>query len=152
LEEILLLHGILLDTCEEKLRNPDTPLDEVLDWLRWLFSEPEKDRLAFSFFNCVRLYGWRRHHDPGRTSGSEHDFFDTLVDSNVAFRVRAIRENVRPGLNRYLTRRLRRYPAWAAEAFWSDPERWAGELERNPQWLNRRIRAQCYAGDLFSNS
>ena len=36
------------------------------------------------------------------------------------------------------------------EAFWSDPDRFAEELERNPQWINERVRRVARDGDLFA--
>jgi hypothetical protein len=123
-EEIVMLHGILFDTCEEKLKDPETPLDEVIDCLRWIFSDTRKDDFAFSFSNTLKLY--RRPN------------------------ARDIREEMQSGVKRYLAERLKRYPSWVAEAFWSDPERFADELERNPQWINESLRRQARDGDLFA--
>jgi hypothetical protein len=123
-DEIVMLHGILFDTCEEKLRDPETPLDEVLDWLRWIFSEPAKEARAFSFANCLKLY-----QRPN---------------------ARALRDDIREGLHGYLGMRLLRYPSWVAEAFWQDPERVGEQLERNPQWINETLSAQAKEGDLFA--
>jgi hypothetical protein len=117
------LHGALFDACEEQLREAETPLDEVLDCLRWILSERSKDNLAFSFSNTLKLYG--------------------RPDAQ------AIREEIQSGLKQYLAGRLRRYPAWVAEAFWADPDRFAAELERNPQWINEGVRRQGQDGDLF---
>lgn len=122
-EEIVALHGMLFDTCVEKLNDPETPLDELIEWLRWIFSEPGTENLAFSFSNTLKLY--RR--PPARE----------------------IRCEIQSGLRRYLTERLQRYPAWVAEAFWSDPDRFAGELERNPQWVNEGVRRHSRDGDMF---
>ena len=103
---------------------PETPLGEVIDCLRWIFSEPHRETEAFSFSTTLKLY--QRPHG------------------------RRVREAIRVGLKRYLSERLARYPAWVAEAFWSDPDRFAEELERNPQWINERVRRVAHDGDLFA--
>jgi hypothetical protein len=123
-EEIVMLHGILFDTCVERLNDPETPLDEVIDCLRWIFSEPGKEANAFSFSNTLRLYQ--------RPQAA------------------CVREAIQVGLARYLDERFTRYPAWVGDAFWSDPDRFADELERNPQWVNEALRRQARDGDLFA--
>ena len=123
-EELVMLHGILFDTCVERLNDPETPLDEVVDCLRWIFSDRSKEAQPFSFSNTMRLY--QRPH------------------------ARYVREVLQTGLKGYLTERLTRYPAWVSEAFWSDPDRFADELERNPQWINERVRRLARDGDLFA--
>lgn len=123
-EEVVMLHGILFDTCVEQLGDPETPLDEVIDCLRWIFSEPHRETQAFSFSTTLKLY--QRPHG------------------------RKVREAIRVGLKRYLSERLARYPAWVAEAFWGDPDRFAEELERNSQWINERVRRVAHDGDLFA--
>ena len=123
-EEVVMLHGILFDTCVERLNDPATPLDEVVDCLRWIFSDRSKETQAFSFSNTMSLY----QRPPARY----------------------LREVMQTGLKGYLTERLTRYPAWVGEAFWSDPDRFADELERNPQWINERVRRVSRDGDLFA--
>jgi len=123
-DEVVMLHGIIFDTCVERLNDPETPLDEVVDCLRWIFSDRSKEARAFSFSNTMRLY--QRPH------------------------ARYVREVLQTGLKGYLTERLARYPRWVAEAFWSDPDRFADELERNPQWINERVRRLARDGDLFA--
>lgn len=123
-EEIVMLHGILFDTCVEKLADPETPLDEVLDWLRWIFSEPGREAAPFSFMSTLRLY--QRPH------------------------ARFVREAMQAGLARYVEARLTRYPPWVSAAFWSDPDWFADELERNPQWVNETLRRHSRDGDLFA--
>ena len=123
-EEIVMLHAILFDTCVEKLNDPETPLDEVLDCLRWIFSEPGKELSPFSFVSTLKLY--QRPH------------------------ARFVREAIQAGLARYLKARLTRYPPWVAQAFWSDPDWFSGELERNPQWVNETLRRHSRGGDLFA--
>jgi hypothetical protein len=123
-EEIVMLHGILFDSCVDKLEDPETPLDEVLDCLRWIFSEPGKEAKPFSFARTLKLY--QRPH------------------------ARFVREAIQAGLARYLTARLTRYPPWVAEAFWSDPDAFAEELERNPQCVNETLRRRSRDGDLFA--
>lgn len=116
-EEIVMLHGILFDTCVDKLTDPKTPLDEVIDCLRWIFSDAGKEARPFSFSNTLRLYQRPQAH--------------------------ALREAIQRGLKSFLSRRLRRYPPWVAAAFWSDPDRFADDLESDPQWGNRALAAPC---------
>ena len=123
-EEVVMLHGILFDTCVEQLGDLETPLDEVIDCLRWIFSGSTRENQAFSFSTTLKLY--QRAHACN------------------------VREAIQVGLKRYLNERLARYPAWVAEAFWSDPDRFAEELERNPQWINERLRRVAHDGDLFA--
>jgi hypothetical protein len=123
-EEVVMLHGILFDTCVERLNDPETPLDEIVDCLRWIFSDRSKETQAFSFASTMSLY--QRPHP------------------------RYVREALQAGLKGYLTERLTRYPAWVGEAFWSDPDRFADELERNPQWINERVRRVSRDGELFA--
>jgi len=123
-DEIAMLHGVLFDTCVEKLADPETPLDEVLDCLRWIFSAPDKETAPFSFMSTLRLY--QRPH------------------------ARYVREALQTGVVRYLQARLTRYPPWVAAVFWSDPDWFASELERNPQWVNEGLRRRSRSGDLFA--
>ena len=123
-QAIVQLHAVLFDTCVDKLADPKTPLDEVIDCLRWIFSEPQKEGNAFSFTHTLRLYA-----------------------RPPADRVRGA---VQVGLKRYVEARLAQYPSWVAEAFWSDPDRFADELERNPQWVNATLRKRTKLGDLFA--
>jgi hypothetical protein len=111
---ILQLHGVLYDTCVEKLGDPETPLDEVLDWLRWVFSAPERENTAFSFISCLKLY---QRPNP-----------------------RALREAILTGVKNYLAQRLSAYPDWVAAAFWANPDWFAAQLDRHPQWLNEQLR------------
>jgi len=55
-DEIVRLHGWLLEDCG-KIADPKTPMDEVLEILLWMFTEPEKDGRPFSFATCLRLTG-----------------------------------------------------------------------------------------------
>jgi hypothetical protein len=123
-QAIVMLHGVLFDTAVEKLGDPETPLDEVIDCLRWIFSQPGKEAAPFSFATTLRLYQRPR-----------------------AWRVR---EAIQAGLARYLAARLARYPAWVAAAFWADPDHFAEALERNPQWVNDSLRRRSLHGDLFA--
>jgi hypothetical protein len=61
-----------------------------------------------------------------------------------------VRDAIQVGLANYLNERFTRYPAWVTEAFWSDPDRFAEELERNPQCVNEAVRRRSRDGDLFA--
>jgi hypothetical protein len=123
-DEIVMLHAVLFDTCVERLNDPETPLDEVIDCLRWIFSEPRREGNAFSFSNTLRLYqrpqAWR------------------------------VREAIQGGLTKYLNERFTRYPAWVGDAFWRDPDRFADELERTPQRVSEALRRRARDEDRFA--
>jgi hypothetical protein len=120
-DEIVMLHAVLFDTCVERLNDPETPLDEVIDCLRWIFSEPRREGNAFSFSNTLRLY---------QRPQAGH-----------------VREAIQVGLARYLDERFKRYPAWVGDAFWRDPDRFADELERTPQRVSEALRRRTRDGD-----
>jgi hypothetical protein len=46
-KEIVKLHFVLLDECR-RLADQETPLDEVIDILLWIRSEPGKEASSFS--------------------------------------------------------------------------------------------------------
>jgi hypothetical protein len=114
--EIEQLHAVMFDVCLAQLSDPETPLDEVIDWLRWVISDPRKDSEAFSFNAVMRL-----HRRPD---------------------VRNLQETVREGSRNFLGSRLAAYPPAVADMFWHDPDYFASLLDRNPQWLNEALRKQ----------
>jgi hypothetical protein len=52
----VLLHWRLLKEIG-RLADPETPLEEKFDTLRWVFTERDKDRRPFSFVSCLRVVG-----------------------------------------------------------------------------------------------
>ena len=55
-EDIVFLHWRLLRQLSG-LSDPETPLEEKLNVLRWVFSEHDKESRPFSFANCLRVVG-----------------------------------------------------------------------------------------------
>src|SRR5262245_56418259 len=55
-EDVVRLHCLLLDDLRA-LADPATPLEEKFDTLRWIFTDPDKDGLPFSFAACLRVAG-----------------------------------------------------------------------------------------------
>ena len=55
-EDIVFLHWRLLQEISH-LADPDKPLEEKFDTLRWIFTEREKDSQPFSFVSCLRVVG-----------------------------------------------------------------------------------------------
>ena len=130
-DAIVRLHFILLDDCE-KLADSETPLEEKLDILRWIYTDPQKDGAPFSFATCLKLFG--RPSDP--TQGT--------LDP------REIREGFRHSLLGWIQESLDRYPTWVREAFYSNPDHMSALLEKNPQYINEEVRKRSAQGDLFA--
>lgn len=132
-DTIVRLHFMLLDDCE-KLADPEAPLEEKLEVLRWIYTDPEKDDAPFSFANCLKLFG--RPTDP--TQGS--------------FGPEEVREGLRGHLLGWIRESLERYPLWVREAFLSNPDHVSELLARNPQRINEEVRRRSAQGDLFADS
>ncbi len=133
-EDIVFLHWRLLHRVFE-LSEPNTPLDEKIDILRWVFTEPELERAPFSFSNCVRVV--------------------TLSPlSPIPYCGVTDTEEIRDWLKRYATTWLRstidRYPPWVREAFLENPQWFIRRLEKNPQWINEQVKKHTHQGDLFA--
>jgi hypothetical protein len=121
--EIAKLHFVLLDECR-KLAEEETPLDEVIDILLWIRSEPGKEASPFSFRNCVRLY-------------------------SMAANPKLVREVIEELLPRWLNALAQRYPKWVWDSLRTSPHWVAQQLQRNPQWVNESVHAKSATGDLF---
>ena len=132
------LHLVLLKQLV-RLEDPETPLAEKLDTLAWVFTEPEKDERPFSFVQCVRVVGL--------SPLSETAFFG-LVD------IDEIRHWIDTNARRWIRATISRYPTWAQEVIRTQPDFVVYELLRDPQWLNKQIKARenPSTGDLFSNA
>ena len=128
---IVKLHMVLLDELE-RLADPDTPLEEKLDLLQWVYTDPQRDDRPFSFANCIKLCGQSINPDYGLMSA----------------------EDVRVELSRYVPRwlheSLRLYPEWLQHAIRSNPEWVWARLEENPQFINQQAKRAAKQGDLFS--
>lgn len=55
-DDVVQLHWRLLQELRD-LTDPDTPLEVKFDTLRWVFTDPDKDAVPFSFANCLRVVG-----------------------------------------------------------------------------------------------
>lgn len=133
-EDIVLLHWRLLKEVAD-LQDPETPLEEKLDTLRWIFTERENDSRPFSFANCLRVVGC------SPLSPTPHFGF---VEPD------AIREAISRQIKRWLNATLERYPSWVREAVLRNPEWVESRLEKNPQWINEQVKKHAAQGDLFT--
>lgn len=133
-DDVVQLHWrLLLDL--RSLGDPETPLEDKFDMLRWVFSDPKKDAVPFSFVSCVRVAGC--------SPLSPTAYFGSVdVDE--------IRQWIRRNSRQWLVDTLDRYPAWARELVLGNLDWAAQQLDRNPQWLNEQVK--CHQGaDLFSS-
>lgn len=132
-KDIVQLHWRLLQEVHH-LADPNTPLEEKLDTLRWMFTERDKDALPFSFANCVRVVG---------CSPLSPIAYCGLVDADE------IRAHVRHGLKTWLATTVARYPEWVRQAVAVHPVWVEDQLARNPQWINEQVREATTQRDLF---
>jgi hypothetical protein len=116
------------------LADPKTPLAEKLETLRWIYTDPDKDHLPFSFANCLFVAGC--------SPLSIFEYFGFIHPDD--FRS-ALRWHVR----RWMRETLDRYPPWVRDAFVRDPQWAALRLQKKPQWLNQQVKRVAEQGDLF---
>ena len=133
-EDIVFLHWRLLREVR-RLADPATPLEEKLDTLRWVFTEPDKDGLPFSFVNCLRVVG---------CSPLSPIAYCGLVDAEE------VRERIRNRLKIWLNATLERYPDWVRSVVAANPEWVEARLAKNPQWINEQVKQMSARGDLFA--
>lgn len=133
-EDIVFLHWRLLQEVSH-LADPERPLEEKFDTLRWIFTERDKDARPFSFANCLRVVG---------CSPLSPVTYCGLVD------VEEVRDCIRSSVKVWLVAALERYPSWIREAVVKRPEWIEERLIRNPQWINEQIRRISTQGDLFA--
>lgn len=133
-EELVYLHWRLLQDVAH-LADPAAPLAEKFDTLRWVFTEPHRDPLPFSFATCLQVVA----NSPLSPIG-----YCGAVD------VEDVRDRLRGQLRRWLDRSLDAYPAWVGQLV-RDQLTWVAErLDKNPQWLNEQVRAITQQGDLYN--
>ena len=130
-EDIVFLHWRLLKKVGD-LRDPETPLEEKFDTLRWVFTERDKE--PFSFVNCLNVVGC--------SPLSPAPYFG-LVDAEE------IRQAICYQVKAWLNATLARYPSWVREAVLKNPEWVEARLEKNPQWINEQVKKHTVQGDLF---
>ena len=107
-EEVVFLHWRLLQEVS-RLADPDTPLEEKFDTLRWVFTERSKDARPFSFVNCLRVVG---------CSPLSPIAYCGRLDAEE------LRDHIRMHLRTWLGETVERYPAWVREA----RRVWIGDL------------------------
>ncbi|HEY0847150.1 MAG TPA: hypothetical protein VGE12_17405 [Noviherbaspirillum sp.] len=134
-EDIVFLHWRLLKEVSD-LADPETPLEEKFDTLRWIFTEREKESRPFSFVNCLKVVGC--------SPLSPTPYFGR-VDAEE------IRDAIRSQVKTWLHATLDRYPPWVRDAVLDHPEWVESRLAKNPQWINEQIRKQSVQGDLFAS-
>ena len=132
-EDVVQLHWRLLKEVA-RLADPDAPLEEKFDTLRWVFTEREKDDKPFSFASCLRVIGCSPL-SPAPYCGA--------VDVEV------VRDYIHAACQRWLQDTLLRYPPWVREAVVTHPEWVEARLARNPQWINEEVKRIAVEGDLF---
>ena len=132
-EDVVLLHWRLLRELAD-LGDPDTPLDEKIDTLRWVFTDPDRESLPFSFVNCLRVVA---------LSPLSPVPYMGPIDAD------SIRDWIRHHVREWLTTTIARYPSWAAEAVLENPCWIESRLAKNPQWINEEIKKHTVQGDLF---
>lgn len=133
-EDIVLLHWRLLKEIG-RLADPETPLEEKFDTLRWVFTERDKDLRPFSFVSCLRVVG---------CSPLSPLPYCGLVDAEE------VRDFIRLAIPQWLRQTLLRYPTWVREAIVDHPDWVEARLARNPQWINEEVRRVAHEGDLFT--
>jgi hypothetical protein len=133
-EDVVLLHWQLLEELRH-LQQAETPLEEKIDTLNWIFTEPDKDSAPFSFVRCLHVVGC--------SPVSPTPYFG-VFDPEV------IRDWIRANATRWMQATLERYPRWVRDGIRTDPAHVVRELERNPQWINEEIKSRSELGDLFA--
>jgi hypothetical protein len=119
----------------QRLADPETPFAEKIWTLNWVFTDPEKDALPFSFVSCVKV-----------VSCSPLSPLPFIGDFDVS----DLREMLARSARRWIRESVARFPPWVQEALRRNPGPLLAKLERNPQYLNEQIRERQLKGDLFA--
>ena len=133
-EEVVCLHWWLLRKVR-LLGVASTPLAEKFEIVRWVFTDPARDRQPFSFVNCLRV---------AACSPLSQLPYVGACDAEE------VRAWIGAQLRRWFEASLAAYPAWVRHAVMSNPEWIADRLAANPQWINEQMRRHEERGDLFS--
>ena len=131
IDGIVKLHMMLLDELSH-LADPATPLEEKLDMLQWVYTDPELEHKPFSFANCIKLCGRSSNPHYGLMSAED------------------VRVELGRSVRRWLNESLGRYPEWLQQAVRSNPQWVWARLEENPQFINQQAGRAARQGDLFS--
>ena len=133
-EEVVRLHWWLLQKVR-LLAVDTTPLAEKFELVRWMFTDPEHDRMPFSFVSCLRVAACSPL---------------SLLPFMGACNPEEIRDWIAARLRRWFDASLAAYPAWVRHAVVAHPDWAAAQLEANPQWINEQMRRHHERSDLFS--
>lgn len=133
-EELDWLHCLLLKKAEV-LANPEAPLADVFEVLRWVFTEPDKDGKPFSFTRCLSVARY-----------SKWSPFPDLTGINLE----TLRTLIRGNLRRWLKALLAKYPDWVRDVVQKNPLWIALRLDTDAQWINKQLRLMNVQSDLFA--
>ncbi len=133
-EDVVLLHWLLLKQVQ-RLADPETPFAEKIWTLNWVFTDPGKDALPFSFASCVKV-----------VSCSPLSPLPFIGDFDVS----DLRDRLAHSARRWMRESVERFPPWVQETLRRNPAAVLAKLERNPQYLNEQIRERHLHGDLFA--
>ena len=132
--DVVQLHWHLLQELRH-LPEPDAPIEEKIDTLNWVFTDPQKESRPFSFANCLRVVG---------CSPLSPTAFFGQIDADE------IRAWIHAHVSRWMRSTLERYPPWVRDLLRADPAQCVRNLDRNPQWLNEQVRQRTARQDFFA--
>lgn len=120
------IHMRMLDQVK-MLADPATSFSERIDILRWIFTEPERDALPFSFARCVEL--------ASLSALSEYEYVGKLD-------LATLRDGIRRCAEPWLRGAFSIYPVWFRAEMVDNPEWVFKQISKDPQWLNKQLRAR----------
>ena len=127
----LLLHFALLKELR-RLRYGSTPLAVLLDLAQWVFGDDRDVSIPFSFARCVLVAQLYSQLYPT-------DEFDGLQGIELQEAQQMIRNRIIP----MIERRLEELPAFARQWVCYRTRGVVRLLDRNPQWLNEKVRVDA---------
>lgn len=138
-EDVVLFHCRLLEQLA-LLADPHGSIADQLDILLWIFTDPSKTQLPFSFESCVKV---------ACTSPMSSLPYVGRVDEE------SLENSLRNLARRFLKERLAQFPEWVRSEFRKNPTALIDLLDRDPQVINMNVQrhalaAQCGQGDLFT--
>lgn len=127
------LHWLLLKKLET-LPDPQTPLEEKFELLRWIFTDHIHDQMPFSFVSCLEVVA---------TSPLSPTAYFGKISSDE------IREWIARNVKGWLQASFAQYPSWIQFEIIHNPDWVAQQLDKNPQWINQQIKRSTVQPDLF---
>lgn len=140
-EEIVYLHWRLLRSITS-LADPRASLLEKLSVLRWVFTDdPDCDSKPFSFMQCLRVVGCSPLTNVrGLPYVGEVD-------------VEEVRDMLQARLRRqWMLGAFDRYPLWLREDIATKPDYYMNRLEKDPQWLAKKLKGMQQQRDTGQRS